>query len=332
MQRRVFLNVAVGSIISSAAIPSPAAVLDLNPGLTGHLWFHPEDDPTYFVADARTGVKTPLVKRPSPNHYLVPARDGKRFLFYTYDNTTGRTNIDVGDMETRQRKGSFSVPGWVSAFRFSPDGRYLAVLRSPSYVEHTDKRGLFVVDLADAGNPRVARDFLGKGDAFVLDFDWLPDGRYLYLRRDRRIVTGTPGPEEATAGMVELPHGMHPAASVALHPKGDCMALVFQWEDGPLAKTDIWVARIDGSRPERVSTTGMNRDPQWSPDGRYLAMMFDTGSSCQAGGCFGVCHRWYVPQDTRNVSDSGQPRLRIYDRSKLTPEGLSCRRDVYWTR
>jgi hypothetical protein len=60
-------------------------------------------------------------------------------------------------------------------------------------------------------------------------------------------------------------------------------------------------------------------------------MTFDTGHACQPGGCFGMCHRWYVPYNARDVRDESS-RIRVFDRSTLTPEGLSCHRDVYWTR
>lgn len=330
LRRTLFCAVACATHAPVVLSPASAASV-LNPGLTGRLWFRPEDSPTYYIADARSGVKTPLVNRPSPKHYLVPSRDGRRFLFHTYDDTAERTKIDAGDLETRRRLGSVSVPGWVSAYRFSPDGRYVGLLRSPSHAENIDRRGLYIVDLADAGRPRVARDFLGSGDAFVLDFDWLPNGRYLYVRRDRRIFVGTPSGGESEFGIVQVPAGMRLAAHVAVHPEGNRMALVFSWNDGPLPKNDVWITRIDGSRPERVSTTGMNDDPQWSPDGEYLALKFDTGYACQAGGCFTTCHRWYVSGEARNVKDD-QTRLRVYDRSKVTPEGLSCRRDVYWTQ
>lgn len=80
-----------------------------------------------------------------------------------------------------------------------------------------------------------------------------------------------------------------------------------------------------------MSNTGLTNEPMWSPDGRYIAMVLHTEHACQAGGCFGVCERWYAPSKARNIS-TGRTPVRAYEKSNTSPQGLWCERDVFWTR
>jgi hypothetical protein len=318
----------------------PVGSSDLNPGLTGNLWFKLEEGNRYFTANANTGVQTLLRSRESRNDFFRPAPDGNRYLVHSYDD--GVTSIRVFS-RAGTLQGSFDVDGWVEDYRFSHDGNYIGLLVSDSLENNTTNpnnvnanRGVFIVDISALPVRTLVRAFYGRGNDFVSAFDWLPDGKYIYLRRaDRALITGSAkvlnGNEQIT-GVVSVPAAYALSASLDASPDGSQLAVVFNWSEGPLSKSDVWLTNAQGGNPERMSSSGFSTPVAWSPDGNYLAIRHDTGSACVAGGCFGSCKMLYLSKTARNLTDTESRTLRTYEGGDTTPEGLSCRRDVYWTR
>jgi hypothetical protein len=329
-----------GDAGGEAAATPPAGSADLNPGLTGNLWFKLEEGSQYFTANANTGVQTLFGNRASRNDFFRPAPDGTRYLVHSYD--AGVTSIRVFS-RAGTLQGDFDVPGWVDDYRFSPDGNYVGLLVSDSLENNTTSpnnpdanRGVFIIDISALPAKTAVRAFYGRGDDFVFAFDWLPDGKYIYLKRGgRSLVTGSAkvlNGNEQLAGVVSVPATYTLGASLDASPDGSQLAVVFNWMDGPLPKSDVWVTNLQGGNAERMSSSGFSTPVAWSPDGNYLAIKHDTGSACVAGGCFGSCKMLYLPKTARNQTDADARPLRTYEARSTTPEGLSCRRDVYWTR
>lgn len=333
-----------GEAPAAAPAPAPeAGSSGLNPGLTGSLWFKLEDSPKYYTANANTGVETLLRSRESSTQFYRPAPDGSRYLVYSYDSTTERTSVKVFNKGETTVLTGFNLRGWVTDYRFSKDGRYIGLLLSDSFensrVSSTNQqanRSVYIVDISDLNDPKAVPGLGdGAGDQFVSAFDWLPDGRYVYLRlKDRALIVGSPqvSGSEQVVGAVNVPAGKALSSALEVHPDGTQLAVVFNWVEDALPKSDVWVTDLQGGNPERVSNSGIASLVAWSPDGNYLAIRQDTGSACVAGGCFAHCSMQYVPRTARNYTEAQSTLLRVYESSKVTPETLSCRRDVYWTK
>jgi len=327
--------------------PVPAPVSDssaLNPGLSGKLWFKLEEGAKYYTADANTGLETFLRSRETSTQFYRPAPDGVQYLAHSYDTGSGTTTVKVYNKASTTVQTGFTLSGWVTDYRFSPDGRYIGLLLSDTFensrVSTTNpnvNRSVYIVDISDLNNPKEVPGLGdGEGDAFVSAFGWLPDNRYIYLRlKDRALIVGSPkvaGGAEQVVGTITVPAGKALSSALEVHPDGTQLAVVFNWVEDALPKSDIWVTTLQGGNPERVSSSGIATLVAWSPDGNYLAVRQDTGSACVAGGCFAHCTMQYMPRAARNYSEAQASPIRVYESSTVTPETLSCRREVFWTR
>jgi Tol biopolymer transport system component len=67
-----------------------------------------------------------------------------------------------------------------------------------------------------------------------------------------------------------------PFGSLAVSPDGRRVAVGVGLESG---KLDIWIKQLDRGPFTRLTFGGMNRRPAWSPDGRTVAFIHDTGTT-----------------------------------------------------
>lgn len=118
---------------------------------------------------------------------------------------------------------------------------------------------------------------------------WLPDNRPLFVDHDGSIyVDDTRFSNARYLGLT--PDRAIPSA-ISASPDGKKLALV-------MADKNIWTIDLDGSNVTavtQVATTAFDiRQPSWSPDGRYLAFVYNKAPSAigWGGGCDVI---WVVP-------------------------------------
>jgi Tol biopolymer transport system component len=135
--------------------------------------------------------------------------------------------------------------------KWSPDGTRIAFV--------SDVLELTLVRSDGSEPPRILRaaDFDGS-------FDWFPDGRRLAVGTFRGIVA-----VDLTRGGVKplIREGSNPSVS----PNGRKIAYDRVYKHG-LDNFEIYIAKADGSMPRRFTRTKtLERNPAWSPDGKWLA-------------------------------------------------------------
>lgn len=153
-----------------------------------------------------------------------------------------------------------ALEGGVESFRWSPDGKRLAIVsRDPR--EEPEKK-------EDAPAPPIV----------VTRLQHKRDGSgYLDLRRrhvyvaDVTTALGTPG---SPAKAAQVTKGPYDDAGVAWSPDGGTIAFSSNRTENPDANenSDIWLVDAGGGDPRRVTTDpGADGSPEWSPDGKWIA-------------------------------------------------------------
>ena len=160
--------------------------------------------------------------------------------------------------------------------RFSPDGQTLAFIRS------ADVRDIFLVRTAGGEPKRLTFD-----DTFIYGLDWTPDGAYIVFLSVRLGGTprlwkvlasgGQPEPLSMPPGVVEEPSLSRDGRRLAYTQR--------EWNE------NIWryeLPRTTGqSAPptKLIASTGMNSDPQYSPDGKRIAFQSSRSGSLEIWVC-----------------------------------------------
>jgi Tol biopolymer transport system component/C-terminal processing protease CtpA/Prc len=136
----------------------------------GEIWTIPAD---------RGGDAKRLTNRAANDHDIVWSPDSKTLAFVSDKN--GQFDIFTIDINTREEKPIAAEPVDESSPKYSPDGRYIAFLRSGA------AGGLYVVPIDGSVKPvRVAEsqgnNLFGVG---ISAYSWSPDSRWLaFARRD----------------------------------------------------------------------------------------------------------------------------------------------------
>jgi Tol biopolymer transport system component len=86
-----------------------------------------------------------------------------------------------------------------------------------------------------------------------------------------------------------------PFNSLAVSPDGRRVAVGVGLETG---KLDIWIKELDRGPFTRLTFGGRNRRPAWSPDGRTVAFIHDTGTGATARGSTSVVYQRPVDGST----------------------------------
>jgi Tol biopolymer transport system component len=210
--------------------------------------------------------------------YIAP--DGETI---TFSRAVDRRTFELltTDSQGRQPRPFLASPPAASLTRgaWSRPHRRLAFTGSGS--DGSDM-GLYV---ADAGGENVQR-IPAKGlSAQFMYPSWMPDGRSV-------VVVDAAAPGGSTLYRVDLESGdssalTNPAQVLvgmpSVSPNGKVVAFAGQPNEGQKydqTKNQIWLLPIDGGKPASVSA-GQGRQPDWSPDGRWLA--FASGRDDPAG-------------------------------------------------
>jgi Tol biopolymer transport system component len=148
--------------------------------------------------------------------------------------------------------------------RFSPDGRTVA------FVRLDDVKDIFLVR-TEGGEPRR----LTFDNTYVYGLDWTPDGAYIIFFSDRQGGSVRPWKILASGGRPEpLPMPPDGVDEPALSRDGRRLAYT-QSE----FNTNIWRYEVSaGERPsgpptKLIASTGVNTEPEFSPDGKRVGFV-----------------------------------------------------------
>ncbi len=135
--------------------------------------------------------------------------------------------------------------------------------------------------VADASGENVRRvPAKGLSGQFMYP-SWMPDGRSV-------VVVDAAAPGGSTLYRVDLESGDSSALTTpsqvlvgmpSVSPNGKVIAFAGQLNEGQKydqTKNQIWLLPIGGGKPSSLSA-GQGRQPDWSPDGRWLAFASDRG-------------------------------------------------------
>jgi hypothetical protein len=200
-------------------------------------------------APGGSGSTGPALGSPVP---IVPRANG--LLAYTSDG------IVIAEPDgTIVRRVTSPTPGLSWHVAWSPDGERLAV----AVFEEND-RSLWVIN-ADGSDPveLASADNVGNPS-------WSPDGgwiAYTIERGDRSEVHVTrPDGTDDRVVRDETAAGTHAIFSATFSPDGT--RIVF--DSGTDSGYDIFVMDADGSNVHRLTRSGTDYNPAWSPDGEQI--------------------------------------------------------------
>jgi dipeptidyl aminopeptidase/acylaminoacyl peptidase len=237
--------------------------------------------------------------------------DGKRVVYElqktnwednAFDRNLWIVDIAAGDSHAlTSAKKSSTNPVW------SPDGKWIAFLSDrPGQLTGTPegKKQLYVIP-ADGGEAQQ----LTKLESDVNDLEWAPDSKRIAFSvsdvepktlKDRKEKYGEYSVVHADYQMthlwiIEIPAESAPVADPKRLTNGDKFSVGdFSWspdgtriafsaqKDPDLISSetaDLYVVAVsDGAVKKIVSTSGPDRNPQWSPDGKSIAFETTAGA------------------------------------------------------
>lgn len=261
-----------------------------------------------------------------PLGYIRPydwTPDGRHVLAVIYpgDHSSHVALISTRDGSSRVLKalpGSDVMAGTPFRMRFSPDGRFIAydLPQDTAGVEHD----IFIL-AADTGRESA----LVRHPAQDFFLDWAPDGNGIFFASDRSGVTSI-----WRAGVAE---GASQGAAQLVRPDiGRLNPLGFT-RDGslyyslPIGEVDAYEVSIDPatgrllSQPAPLSPRfiGVNKEPDWSRDGRFAAFVSRRGSLPGGVGAPALVIRTLDTGDERVL----RPALKNFYIPRWSPDGRS---------
>jgi hypothetical protein len=319
------------SAVGLVALPCGARAARLPTGLPGCFWYQRSGD-LYRV---RNGIGRPqrvnsIKCRSRSDPSFRVSTNGRHYLQISNhgDGNRSACMLLYFDAVTHEQRGFVDMNGYVVDARVSPSGKYIAMVRSPDYMNtlnlSTSKNiaGLTVVDIGDSKNPRAIRSTFDRDAAATIQFAWYGDDRYVYMTLNGGLYGGTAaGGQDGERRLGRFASSSLIKGEFSLHPGGD--SFLMKGRRGP-DDYDVYLCGTDGRIQRQMTAVGMGYAPQWSPDGSMF--MFKRGTAglrCVGSDC-SICEGPYcAPSSASNVIRENAARLETLS--------AACQQDIFWT-
>lgn len=214
----------------------------------------------------------PIIDEPEWIHWLGSVRDDGQAFSYQCNRRNG-TDFDVYvyDLETGADRMVFDMGGWCSPGAFSPDGRWLSVVR---FTERNMDSDLYLVDL-ELGE--VVHVNPHDEDASVGSPEWITETEFYFATNEAREFTGIARYSlEARSWSYVLDEKWD--LRIGVDPSRQ-WALVSSNEDGfsrlrVLSVPDLERQTLEGASELPLPGGGVVSGAEFSPDGSKLAVGF----------------------------------------------------------
>lgn len=231
------------------------------------------------------------------------------------------------DAAMHTQQGFVDMNGYVGDARVSPSGNYIAMVRSPEYINTLNLAtseniaGLTVVDISDSRNPRAIRSAFDRDAAAVIQFAWHGDDQYVYMTLDGTLYAGTAAGGQASDRQIgRFSSSTLIKGEFSLHPSGT--SFLIQAAKAP-DNYDIYLCGIDGRIQRQMTAVGRGYDPLWSPDGSWFMFKVASDIGCSDPGCTSTCSAYYAPATASNLVEA--------DAIGLDSLTVPCLGDHYWS-
>ncbi|EHR71447.1 hypothetical protein BurJ1DRAFT_2618 [Burkholderiales bacterium JOSHI_001] len=268
-----------------------------NNTLSGHLLYSTSvpTDQTYLGSADASSIEIAVTSDPDP----VAWPDASQYLEYTLGGA-GTDQINVFNSANRQLLYQVQVPSFCGRLRASPVSK-TQVLGQCFQSLLSNQGILVVIDLAGSSLVHSEPDQPKR-----YKYRWLPDGTVLRVHDETgAIAKATVGGAWQTLGQLSVPSNRRVQA-LEVNVQGTRLAMTFREysdfaNETPSTVADLWVANLNGSAQERVTSNGNVYAVQWSPDGSKLAFNVDTSSCGDASACGGTSSWWVAASSARNL-------------------------------
>lgn len=298
------------------------------PGMLWHSYRDLDNPQGTFATHPGTGQ----TRRVAPEKSGAPWPDGSLYLLrdYSSQGSSGdETHLIVRRSSDQATLFDQVVDGYIGEHaRPSPLGRPQILVdwgetifadRGPVVYDLQARRLLYVT------RPSKTPDALS----------WMPDGSLLRVQPSGEISRIVLGGAEQRVATVRWPEARLPQAlHVSPDGKRALVQLAALRDTGSISGVDLWMMNVDGSELRRFTKNDLVAHAFWSPDGRQVAFVKDTGVSCSDFSCRGSCTLWVAEASASHVvavtqsNDARRVPLRRPDGSMTT---VNCPA-IAWTR
>ena len=101
---------------------------------------------------------------------------------------------------------------------------------------------------------------------------------------------------------VRWPEGRWPR-NVHVSPDGSkaIVELAALRDSGKVSGVDLWMMDVNGQNLRRFTRNNLIAQAFWSPDGRHVGFVKDTGMACGDASCRGSCTVWMADASAADV-------------------------------
>lgn len=181
--------------------------------------------------------------------------DGKMLAYTSYRD--GNPDLYLLNLETGGRKKVAAFPGVNISPAWSPEGQWLALSLSKD-----GGTNLYLMRPTGEGLRRVT-----NGLSISVSPSFSPNGRQIAFTSDRGGSPQVYVMDIEGTNLRRLTFSGDYNASSKWSPRGDKIAFASNMAGGGF---QVYLMNPDGSGIQQMTTSGVNEDPAWSPDGRHL--------------------------------------------------------------